>query len=63
MNKARGDLDLKKQFNLAILPYNAKTTHASRIQKNKQTCTMCGDFCASRGAGKLFEGYLNGDKI
>ncbi len=25
--------------------------------------TMCGDFCASRGAGKLFKCDLKGDKI
>ncbi|ABB30714.1 thiamine biosynthesis protein ThiC [Geobacter metallireducens RCH3] len=63
MSKARRDLDWKKQFELALFPEDAKAIRASRTPEDEATCTMCGDFCASRGAGKLFAADLRGDKI
>jgi phosphomethylpyrimidine synthase len=63
MSKARRDLDWEKQFALALYPDDARAIRASRTPEDEQTCTMCGDFCASRGAGKLFAGDLRGDKI
>jgi len=63
MSKARRDLDWNKQFELALFPEDAKAIRASRTPEDEQTCTMCGDFCASRGAGKLFAADLCGDKI
>jgi phosphomethylpyrimidine synthase len=63
MSKARRDLDWNKQFELALFPEDARAIRASRTPEDEQTCTMCGDFCASRGAGKLFSGDLRGDKI
>lgn len=63
MSKARRDLDWGKQFELALYPEDAKAIRASRTPEDENTCTMCGDFCASRGAGKLFSGDLRGDKI
>ena len=63
MSKARRDLDWEKQFKLALYPEDAKAIRASRTPEDEATCTMCGDFCASRGAGKLFSGDLGGDKI
>jgi phosphomethylpyrimidine synthase len=63
MSKARRDLDWEKQFELALYPDDARAIRASRTPEDEQTCTMCGDFCASRGAGKLFSGDLRGDKI
>ncbi|WP_027716684.1 5-hydroxybenzimidazole synthase BzaF [Desulfuromonas sp. TF] len=63
MSKARRDLDWSKQFDLALFPEDARAIRASRTPEDEQTCTMCGDFCASRGAGKLFAGDLKGDKI
>lgn len=63
MSKARRDLDWRKQFDLALFPEDAKAIRASRTPEDEATCTMCGDFCASRGAGKLFAGDLRGDKI
>ncbi|MBI1921379.1 MAG: phosphomethylpyrimidine synthase ThiC [Geobacter sp.] len=63
MSKARRDLDWQKQFDLALYPEDARAIRASRTPEDEQTCTMCGDFCASRGAGKLFAGDLKGDKI
>lgn len=63
MSKARRDLDWNKQFELALFPADARAIRASRTPEDEQTCTMCGDFCASRGAGKLFAADLRGDKI
>jgi phosphomethylpyrimidine synthase len=63
MSKARRDLNWEKQFELALFPEDAKAIRASRTPEDEQTCTMCGDFCASRGANKLFSADLKGDKI
>jgi 5-hydroxybenzimidazole synthase len=63
MSKARRDLDWKRQFELALYPEDAAAIRASRTPEDEKTCTMCGDFCASRGAGKIFAGDLRGDKI
>lgn len=63
MSKARRDLDWQRQFELALYPEDARAIRASRTPEDEATCTMCGDFCASRGAGKLFAGDLRGDKI
>jgi len=63
MSKARRDLNWEKQFDLALFPEDARAIRASRTPEDEDTCTMCGDFCASRGAGKLFACDLKGDKI
>jgi len=63
MSKARRDLNWDKQFELALFPEDARSIRASRTPEDEATCTMCGDFCASRGAGALFKGDLSGDKI
>jgi len=63
MSKARRDLNWQKQFELALFPEDARAIRVSRTPEDEATCTMCGDFCASRGAGKLFAADLKGDKI
>ena len=63
MSKARRDLDWERQFELALYPQDAAAIRGSRTPEDEKTCTMCGDFCASRGAGKLFACDLRGDKI
>ena len=63
MSKARRDLDWQRQFELALYPEDAKAIRGSRTPEDEKTCTMCGDFCASRGAGKIFSCDLRGDKI
>ncbi len=63
ISKARRDLDWNRQFELALYPEDAKAVRASRSPEIEETCTMCGDFCASRGAGKLFAQDLAGDKV
>ncbi len=62
MSKARRDLNWQKQFELALFPEDAQAIRASRTPEDEATCTMCGDFCASRGAGKLFAADLKGDR-
>ena len=62
MSKARRDLDWEQQFNLALYPEDARAVRASRSPEDEATCTMCGDFCASRGASRLFADDLNKDK-
>ena len=49
MSKARRDLNWEKQFELALYPEDARAIRASRTPEDEDTCTMCGDFCASRG--------------
>ncbi|PLY02161.1 MAG: thiamine biosynthesis protein ThiC [Desulfuromonas sp.] len=63
MSKARRDLNWQQQFDLALFPDDAREIRASRVPEDESTCTMCGDFCASRGAGELFAKDLKGDKI
>jgi phosphomethylpyrimidine synthase len=63
ISKARRDLDWHKQFELALFPDDARAIRASRTPEDEDTCTMCGDFCASRGAGELFRDHLKGDKV
>lgn len=63
MSKARRDLDWQKQFGLALFPDDARAIRNSRTPEDENTCTMCGDFCASRGAGELFKQDLKGEKI
>jgi phosphomethylpyrimidine synthase len=63
MSKARRDLNWQKQFELALFPDDAMAIRASRTPEDETTCTMCGDFCASRGAGRLFMSDLRGDKF
>jgi phosphomethylpyrimidine synthase len=63
MSKARRDLDWQRQFDLALFPDDARAIRDCRKPEDPDTCTMCGDFCASRGAGKLFSNYLRGDKV
>src|SRR5512136_1760521 len=59
MSKARRDLNWEKQFQLALFPEDARVIRASRTPEDEATCTMCGDFCASRSAGKLFAADLS----
>jgi phosphomethylpyrimidine synthase len=63
MSKARRDLDWQRQFELSLFPADAAAIRSSRVPEDENTCTMCGDFCASRGAGKIFAADLRGDKI
>ncbi|HBA87713.1 MAG TPA: thiamine biosynthesis protein ThiC [Geobacter sp.] len=63
MSKARRDLNWERQFELALYPEDAAAIRASRVPEDEKTCTMCGDFCASRGASAIFAGDLRGDRV
>ena len=54
ISKARRDLNWEKQFKLALYPEEAKAVRASRMPEHEDSCTMCGSFCAAKGAAKLF---------
>lgn len=63
MSKARRDLQWERQFELALIPEEARAIRDSRIPEDEKTCTMCGEFCAANGSGKLFHKDLAGDKV
>jgi phosphomethylpyrimidine synthase len=54
MSKARRDLHWEKQFDLALYPEEARAVRKSRTPGQEDSCTMCGSFCAAKGANKLF---------
>jgi phosphomethylpyrimidine synthase len=45
MSKARGNLDWKTMFDLAIDPEKAREYRASSMPIDGEVCTMCGDLC------------------
>jgi len=63
MSKARRDLEWDRQFELALIPEEARAIRASRVPEDEKTCTMCGEFCAANGSAKLFKDDLAGDKL
>jgi len=63
MSKARRDLQWDKQFELALIPEEAKAIRASRVPEDEATCTMCGEFCAANASSKIFHKDLKGDKV
>ncbi len=54
MSKARRDLDWEAQFRIALYPEEARSVRASRMPEHEDSCTMCGSFCAAKGAARLF---------
>lgn len=63
MSLARRGLDWKKQFELAITGDRPKEIRASRMPSEENSCTMCGEFCATKIVTKYFEGDIEkGDK-
>jgi phosphomethylpyrimidine synthase len=55
MSLARRGLDWKKQFDLAITGDRPKEVRASRMPSDEGSCTMCGEFCATKIVTKYFE--------
>ena len=62
MSKARRDMQWGKQFELGLFGPLAKEIRASRTPGDKDTCTMCGDFCAAKNAGALFCDHVSAEK-
>ncbi|MBI5191367.1 MAG: phosphomethylpyrimidine synthase ThiC [Nitrospirae bacterium] len=55
MSLARRGLDWKRQFELAITGDRPAEIRRSRMPENDDSCTMCGEFCATRIVTKYFE--------
>ncbi len=63
MAKARRDLDWKRQFELAITGDTPRKIRESRQPECEDSCTMCGNFCASHVVNEYFkEDLLRGKK-
>jgi len=59
MSKARRDLDWEGQFAQALFPEDARKIRADRSPTcDSSVCTMCGDFCANKASGDLFQEVL-----
>lgn len=54
MGHARKNLDWQKMYSLALNPGLAREVRASRMPEDKETCTMCGDYCALKIVRKTF---------
>lgn len=61
MSKARRDLDWEGQFKVALFPEEARSIRDSRSPRDRDVCTMCGEFCANKGSFNLF-GHLLGQE-
>lgn len=55
MSIARRDLDWHKQFELAIIKDEAVRIRSERQPAAEDSCTMCGQFCASRILKGMFD--------
>ncbi|MCA1988203.1 MAG: phosphomethylpyrimidine synthase ThiC [Desulfarculus sp.] len=59
MSKARRDLDWQRQYDLALFPDDARRIRGERCPEgDSHVCTMCGKFCANKGANAVFGGLL-----
>ena len=55
MSKARGELNWKRMFELAIDPEKAREYRKSSSPENEEVCTMCGDLCPIKRGKDLKE--------
>ena len=63
MSLARRSLDWKRQFELAITGDRPAEIRRSRMPGNENSCTMCGEFCATKIVTQYFEEDIErGDK-
>ena len=58
MARARRDLDWERQFELAITGDAPRRIRGARRPACEDSCTMCGDFCASRVVREYFRDDL-----
>jgi phosphomethylpyrimidine synthase len=56
ISRARANLEWEKQFKLCIDPEKAMEYRRKRLPKDKEICTMCGEYCALR----MLKEYLRG---
>ncbi|WP_028313973.1 phosphomethylpyrimidine synthase ThiC [Desulfatibacillum aliphaticivorans] len=60
MSRARRDMDWEGQFANALFPEDARKIRDDRSPScDDKVCTMCGEFCANRASGKLFNEALS----
>ena len=59
MSKARQAVDWEKMYSLSLDPENARKMHEQSAPECKDTCTMCGKFCAMRNMNLI----LSGEKV
>ncbi|GAB4301281.1 MAG: phosphomethylpyrimidine synthase ThiC [Desulfuromonadia bacterium] len=59
---ARRSLDWEGQFAHSLYPDLARRIREERTPGDSPTCSMCGDFCASRGAEELFASWVSPSK-
>ncbi len=60
---ARRDMRWQDLEELLMFPEAAKNLRQSRMPEHKDTCTMCGDFCAMKKGMEVFKDDISGDKI
>ncbi|MBW1659757.1 MAG: phosphomethylpyrimidine synthase ThiC [Deltaproteobacteria bacterium] len=59
MSIKRRDMDWEAQFELAMFPDDARRIYEERsATSDSKTCTMCGEYCANKGALTLFQDVL-----
>ncbi len=59
MSIKRRDMDWEAQFDLAMFPEDARKIYEERsASSDSKTCTMCGEYCANKGAFTLFQDVL-----
>lgn len=62
MAKARRDMQWDRQFELGLFGTQARAIRDGRTPADKDTCTMCGNFCAAKNADALFGDCLSSAK-
>jgi phosphomethylpyrimidine synthase len=55
ISEARKKMDWKGQFELVIDPKKAKKTRNKLAPKNKEVCSMCGEFCSIKLLNEAFK--------
>ncbi|MFO7751887.1 MAG: phosphomethylpyrimidine synthase ThiC [Desulfobacteraceae bacterium] len=55
MGRHRKNLDWEGQFSCAMDPEKARAYRESSMPREKDACTMCGDFCAVKRAAGVFD--------
>ncbi len=60
---ARRDMRWEDLEQLLMFPKVARKIRSGRAPENKETCTMCGDFCAMKKGMEVFKNDIKGNKI
>lgn len=60
---ARRDMRWEDLEDSLMFPDVARELRQNRIPENRQTCTMCGDFCAMKKGLEIFSEDISGDKV